>query len=203
LDQRNDLKAQNLTVKSTDWGITQARSGYLPRLDLNLTAGGSGSYLTRQIVNGTDTLPPNQRGLLTQLGDQFAYSLSLNFTWSIFDRFVTRYNVASARTNWENAQIDQKEVELQTVADVRIARDDYQIAQQQVKSAETGLKAAKEAFQAVSGRFSVGAASFLDVLTSQTALVQAQSNEIQAVINLKLREKALAYATGTLGTLAP
>ncbi|MFL5815069.1 MAG: TolC family protein, partial [Bdellovibrionia bacterium] len=95
-------------------------------------------------------------------------------------------------------QIDQKEVELQTIADVRIASDDYRIAQQQLKSAETGLKAAKEAFQAVSGRFSVGAASFLDVLTSQTALVQAQSNQAQAVINLKLREKALAYATGTL-----
>lgn len=198
LDQRSDLKAQTQNVKSTDWGITQAKSGYLPKLDLAFTFGGAGSYLTRQIVNGADTLPPNQRGLLTQLGDQFAYTVSLNFTWSIFDRFLTRYNVASARTSWENAQIDQKDVELQTVADVRIANDDYQIAQQQVKSAETGLKAAVEAYQAIKGRFSVGAASFLDLLTSQTALVQAQSNEAQAVINLKLREKALAYATGTL-----
>lgn len=198
LDQRSDLKAQTQNVKSTDWGITQAKSGYLPKLDLAFTFGGAGSYLTRQIVNGADTLPPNQRGLLTQLGDQFAYTVSLNFTWSIFDRFLTRYNVASARTTWENAQIDQKDVELQTVADVRIANDDYQIAQQQVKSAETGLKAAVEAYQAIKGRFSVGAASFLDLLTSQTALVQAQSNEAQAVINLKLREKALAYATGTL-----
>ncbi|MFL5815768.1 MAG: TolC family protein, partial [Bdellovibrionia bacterium] len=98
VDQRSDLKAQTLTVKSTDWDITRARSGYLPRLDLNFTAGGAGAYLTRQIVNGTDTLPPNQRSLWTQLGDQFAYSVSLNFTWSIFDRFLTRYNVASART---------------------------------------------------------------------------------------------------------
>jgi outer membrane protein len=197
-EQRSDLKAQKLTVQSSDWDITRAKSTYFPRLDLNFSRVASGSYLTRQVVNGVDSLPSSQQSLWPQLGNQVTYMVSLNLTWNIFDRFVTRYRVASARTTWENSQIDQKEVELQTAADVRIAQSDYQIAQDQLKSAEVGLKAAREAFLAVSGRYSVGAASFIDVLTSQTSLVQAESNEAQAVVNLKLREKTLAYATGTL-----
>jgi outer membrane protein len=198
LDQRSDLKAQNFTVTSTDWGVRRAKSGYWPRLDLSFFRNSTATHLNEQVVNGVNQLPAVQQGIFSQLGNHVTYTVGLNLTWSIFDRYVTRYNVASARTTWENAQIDQKDVELQTVADVKIAASDYQIAQDQLKSAEAGLKAAKEAFQAVSGRFSVGAASFLDVLTSQTALVQAQSNQAQAAINFKLREKALAYATGTL-----
>lgn len=197
-EQRSDLKAQNLYVNSRDWDITRARSGYFPRLDLAFARNSTATHLNEQVVNGVNQLPAFQQGVFSQLGNQVTYTVSLNLTWSIFDRFITRYNVASAKTTWENAQLDQKDVELQTVAEVRIAASDYQIAQDQLRSAEVGLKAAKEAFQAITGRYSVGAASFIDVLTSQTALVQAQSNQAQAAINFKLREKTLAYATGTL-----
>ncbi len=198
LDQRSDLKAQKLTVKFTDWDITRAKSGYFPHLDFIFSRNSAASHLNQQLVNGVDALPTNQQSVFSQLGNQVTYTFSLNLTWSLFDRFLTRYNVATARTTWENAQIDQKDTELQAIADVRIAVSDYQIAQDQLKSAKVGLKAAKEAFQAISGRYSVGAASFIDVLTSQTALVQAQSSEAQAIVNFKLREKTLAYATGTL-----
>jgi outer membrane protein TolC len=36
------------------------------------------------------------------------------------------------------------------------------------------------------------------VLTAQAALVQARSNQAQALTNLKLQEKTLEYATGSL-----
>jgi outer membrane protein len=198
LHQRSDVQAYGKTVEFTDWDVTRAKSDYYPKLDFLFQRNSTSAHLTSQTVNGVDVLPATQQNLFSQLGNQVTYSFSLNLTWSIFSRYTTRYNVAAARTVLENAKIDQRESELQTVADVRIASSDYKIALDQLKSAQVGLKAAKEAFQAITGRYSVGAASFIDVLTSQTALVQAQSNLAQATVNLKLREKTLAYATGEL-----
>ena len=132
------------------------------------------------------------------MGNQVTWSITLNLTWNIFDRFLTRYAVAAARTQWENTKVDHVDSQLQAAADVRISHSDYLIAQQQLQTANVGVKAAQEAYDAIVGRYQVGGASFIDVLTSQVTLVQAQFNQAQAVVNLKLREKTLEYSVGIL-----
>ena len=52
---------------------------------------------------------------------------------------------------------------------------DYQTALDQLKSSKKGLEAAQKAYEVMNGRYGVGAASFLDLVTTQTVLVQAES----------------------------
>jgi len=58
---------------------------------------------------------------------------------------------------------------------VRQSFGDYQTALDQLKSSKKGLEAAQKAYEVMNGRYGVGAASFLDLVTTQTVLVQAES----------------------------
>ncbi len=198
LANRSDLRATEFRTQFTDWDITRAKGDYYPHLDLRFTRDAAGQFLSRQIVNGQDVLPDSQQDLVSQLGNQVTYTLSLNLTWNLFDRLVTKTQVTRARLIHENAQIDDQDNRLQIDSDIRISIHDYETAWTQVGTARAGLEAAEKAFEAVRGRYQMGQATFIDVLSAQTALTQARSNQVQASVNLKLREKTLEYATGLL-----
>jgi outer membrane protein len=198
LDKRPDVQSNTALADSTDWNVTRARSGYLPKLDLVFSRDAAGSLLSKDLVNGVDYLSPNQPGLPAQIGNQVQYSIGLSLSWSIFDRFVTRYNVAQADTAFKNTQINLDDSRLQVQSDIRTAYTNYQSVKLQLNSVRMGLESAQKSYDAVEGMYEVGSSSIVDVLTAQAALVQARSNQAQALTNLKLQEKTLEYATGSL-----
>jgi outer membrane protein len=198
LDKRPDVQSNSALKDSNDWDVTRARSGYLPRLDLVFSRDAAGAALSKDIVNGVDLLPAYQPGLPAQLGNQVQYSIGLTLSWAIFDRFVTKYNVAEADTVLKNTQISLDDSKLQVQSDIRTAYTNYGSAKLQLNSTRAGLDAAQKAYDAVEGMYEVGSSSIVDVLTAQAALVQARSNQAQALTNLKLQEKTLEYATGSL-----
>jgi outer membrane protein len=198
LERRSDVRSNVSLVDSTDWSVTQAKSGYLPKLDLTFSRDAGGALLSKDLVNGVDLLSPNQPGLPTQLGNQVQYTVGLTLSWNIFDRFVTKYNVAQADTVYKNTQIALDDSKLQVQSDIRTAMSNYTSAKNQLVSAKVGADSAQKSYDAVEGMYEVGSASIVDVLTAQAALVQARSNLAQALTNLKLQEKTLEYATGSL-----
>jgi outer membrane protein len=198
LEERPDVRSNSALSEATQWDVTRARSGYLPRLDLVLARDATGAILSKDVVNGVDMLGPNQPGMPTQLGNQVQYSISLNLSWNIFDRFVTHYNVVQADTVLKNTEIALDDTKLQVQSDIRTAYTNYASAQKQLISAKIGVSSAQKSYDAVEGMYEVGSSSIVDVLTAQAALVQAQSNYAQALTNLKLQDKSLEYATGTL-----
>jgi outer membrane protein len=198
LENRSDVKSNAALKDSNDWEVTRARSGYLPRLDLVFSRDAAGILLSKDIVNGQNLLPAYQPGLPAQIGNQVEYSIGLSLSWSIFDRFVTRYNVAQAETVLKNTEINLDDSKFQVQADIKAAYTNYGSAKNQLNSARVGLDAAQKSYDAVEGMYEVGSSSIVDVLTAQAALVQARSNQAQALTNLKLQEKTLEYATGSL-----
>jgi outer membrane protein len=196
LDNRADLRAAQALSNAAHADVTAARSGYWPRLDLGADYFGAGRILDKQIVNGTDELPMPQRGLNTQLGDQTYYTLGATLSWGLFDRGITRLAVERASVAAKNTDIDLEDHRLQVEGEVKQSYFDYHSSLQQLISAAKGVKAAKEAFDAVQARYGVGAASFIDLLTSQSALVQAQANEAQAQMGYLLQASTMEFVLG-------
>ena len=198
LSNRADVRSFASRAEASDWDVRRAKGGYLPKLDLNFVWLQAGRQLTRQIVNGQNMLPPDQPSTFSQLGSQPTYAVTLGLSWNLFDRFLTTLDVARTQNALDYAKIDSDDARLQVVADVKIAHSEYRIAERQIQTARVGVEAAQKAYDAITGRYRVGSASFIDVLASQATLVQAQSSQAQAMINLKLRERALEYAVGEL-----
>jgi outer membrane protein len=193
---REDYKAEDSLLKATGHDITTAASTYFPRVDFSFSRLANGQYLHSYTVNSFDALPPGQEPLTGQLANQVQWTSELTFSWAIFDRFVTRYNVEYARVTDDNTRIDRDNLRIQVASEVRQIINDYTQSEHSVESAEVGLVASKKAYEVIQGRYKVGQQSFIDVLAAQATLVQAGVAEAQALINLKLQERFVKYYLG-------
>jgi outer membrane protein len=196
LSRRADLKASDEVADASNWDVHSAWGNYLPKLDLIGAMNSGAHYLDNQTVNGANVVPPLQNGLTYQLGNQIEYSVGLTLTWTLFDRFITRQNVSRARVTADNSQIDAQDRRNQVEGDVRQSYGDYITALQQLRTSKKGLEAARKAYEVMEGRYEVGGASFLDLITAQDVLVQAESARAQALIGYQLQVKSLDFAMG-------
>jgi outer membrane protein len=197
LGRRQDLQAAAATTTAANHDVAVARAPYFPRLDLQFGLIGDARHYSDLDVKGVNSLPPSQPSIYSQLGNQMYGTVVLNLTWEIFSRGVTREAVANARLTADNLEIDEVDRQKQVVSDVRQAMGNYRTSLEQLDSTQAGLTAAQKAYQVMEGRYEVGASSFIDLITAQAALVQAQSARAQSVIGYELQIRGLETAVGT------
>lgn len=194
--QRADLKSSQRSQDAALWYIRRNKSGYLPRVSMNAGAFGVGANFSKLYVNGNDALPASQRPWGTQLTDQIYGVMALNVGWTIFDKYVTKSNVAMARLNADNARVDFENVNIQIVSEIRQAVGNYNAAVQQTETSQKGLLAATQAFETLTGRYQVGSANFIELTNAQNNLLFAKQNRAQAGIGLFLQKKAIDFYVG-------
>ncbi len=197
LKGRSDLQAYKLNVDAADWNIRKYQSGYLPKISLGIGAYNSGLYYDYLYYDHKAQTPDAQNNIGYQLTHQIYALAGINATWNIFDNYFTRSNVIIAKTQYSNAKIDYRDQQIQIISDIRQAYGNYKNDLQLIETNEKGITAAQKAFDAMQGRYTQGAASFIDVLTTQRALLNAKQSQIHAIISLTMEEKSLDYLTGT------
>jgi outer membrane protein len=199
LKNRSDLKAREKILSSSIWGTRAITGiGYLPRLDLTFSYGANGFTQSRLTVAGRELPSPVLPALTQQLQDQTNYSLSLNFNWTLFDRFSRELQIQQTKLTEKNAQLDYEDLKLQIVGQVKQGLGDYNAGVSQLISTDKGQISAKQAYETVKKRYEVGSATFVELATAQATLVQAQSNRAQALFNFTFQKKILEYFTGAL-----
>jgi outer membrane protein len=198
LTERVDLKASDESAEASGWDLKGSWGGYLPKLDLQGSMVSGAHYLYSQAVNGQSVVPPTQSSMGYQLGSQIDYTVGLYLTWSIFDQFGTHDAVTKARVASDNAQIDAQDFRNQVEGEVRTAFGSYETSVAQLRSSKKGLVAARKAYEVIEGRYEVGSASFIDLITAQATLVQAESARAEALIDFVLQSKGLEFAIGEL-----
>jgi outer membrane protein len=161
------VQEARLQLRAAEAGVTSARSGYLPTLQLSY------SY------NGQGTNPYGFSGDTTR---QFLYgsALSLSLNFPIFNNFSREDQVLRARVAEDNASAQMRDARLaaqqsliQQFGAMRTAEERIQIQQASVLAAEEDLRVQQQ-------RYTLGASTLLDVLTSQSQLNQARAALIQA-----------------------
>jgi outer membrane protein len=196
LENRGDLKAAGMAASAARWDIRKAKGTYWPQLDLIGSATSGGRYLYSQAVNGQNVVPASQSSLADQLPNQVEYAIGIYLTWNLFDRFLNRQSVAIARASAENAEIDATDAGNRVKAEIRRAYGNYKTALQQLSASKKGEMAAQKAYDVIEGRYEVGSANFIDLITVQATLLQAQVARAQAVIDFMLQGKGLEFAIG-------
>jgi outer membrane protein len=197
LDNRADYHASQRTADAANQDVKSARAGFLPKLDLQFDLLSYARYISSQNALGVTEVPPSQESFGNQLGNQVSYTIGLALTWNIFDRWVTPANVSRTRAIADNAEVDSVDSEKQVEDEVRQALGDYRAALQQLDSTQSGLLAAQKAYEVMQGRYEVGSASFVDLITAQATLVQAESARAQALIGFALQTRVMENVLGT------
>jgi outer membrane protein TolC len=174
------VEQANARARAAGAQVTAARSQYLPSLTVSYS-------------NNQNSLDPPWQGLG---GYRETFNWRFGLSWPLFNGFVrerdqvnaatardlARANAADARRGL-NAQLTQQLAALTTTYEqISIARDN--------------LAAATEDLRVQNERYRVGAATILDLLTSQAALTQAEVNVVQTRFNYLIARAQVEAVVG-------
>ncbi len=175
--QAPSVVAAQAQVKSGTASVAAARSQYMPTL--RLSAGDNW-------VNDVAALS----------GGNKSWSLGLGLSFPIFNGFQREQNVETANVQADNARVALDDARLNTRATLESDLAALQLAEQQVQLTREATAVAQEDMRVQNERYRLGAGTMLDRLTSQAALVQAQTNEVNARYDYQVARATLEALVG-------
>ena len=196
--RRPDLAAAQSKQAADDHDRQLARGELLPQLNLRFDYIGAGRVFGRELVDGKDQLTTSQRPFFDQLGEQRYTQLSLGVSWSLFDGYRERFDMERSLVATNRDRLNIEDLRLRIASEIQTAINSYHAAEQKLIATAVGLDAAQESFDAAQGRYEVGLASVVDVLTAQTALTQARALREEAIANMALQKAVMRFVSGEL-----
>ncbi|HWA40571.1 MAG TPA: TolC family protein [Gemmatimonadales bacterium] len=120
-------------------------------------------------------------------------SLSLGLSWTLFNRFARERNLVTSQVAADNAEATAADAMRQVDAGITQRFAELAAAQVRIGITQASVQAATEDLRVVGERYRLGAATIVDLLTSQEALTQAEVDAVNARFDY-LRAKAQVEA---------
>lgn len=158
-----------------------ARSPYLPTLSLSWNISGNRS-------------DENMGGLAGQYAYQ--HSLRLGLSYPLFNQLGREESIVRADVAERNAEASLRDARLLAEQNLVQYLGAMRTAQEQVKIQTATVDAAEEDLRVQKQRYELGASVLLDVLTSETAVIQARAALIQARYDYRVARAQLEALIG-------
>jgi outer membrane protein len=164
------IRQAQANVAASSAGIRSARAAYLPTVTGGFNIGGSGVHALYGLNN-----------------NPFPYTRTINVSlnYPLFNRFARENNLATQEIAYQNAQATLKDNQLAAQQNIVTAIATMRNAEETMRVQETNVRASEEDLRVQQQRYNLGASVLLDVLNSQSALVQARQQLIQARLNYR------------------
>jgi outer membrane protein len=175
-------EAQASAARAQIWS---ARSQYWPTVSVTYTNNRQGT----DSINGKPDLPFFGNYPETA---QWRFGLS----WPILNGFTREANQVTASVNRDIAEARADDARRQANTQLTQQLAVLATALEQITIADANVAAATEDLRVQNERYRVGAATILDLLTSQAALTQAQVNAIQTRFNYLIARAQLEATVG-------
>jgi outer membrane protein len=159
--QAPSVRAAEASAASAQAAVKVAKAAYFPTLNLSANFSLNGSR-----ANDYDFLQ----------GRQF----NLGMSWPIFNRFQREQSIVTSQTNAENALATAADSRRGVLASLSAAIAALEAARLTISITQTSVLAAEEDLRVQQERYRLGAATIVDVLTSQEALNQAEVDAVTA-----------------------
>ncbi len=175
LDNRTELRALRARIRSAEADLTLAKRDFFPSLSADANWNYRGQelpYAPNWVVGATLTVPVLNPPLFSQVDE--------------------------AAANLASAQASEEITAQNIVLEVQQSFVDLVAARERIRTAEVLLTQARENLDLAQGRYQVGVGPLIDVTDAELALTQAESENIQAIVDFKLSEARLQKAMGLL-----
>jgi outer membrane protein TolC len=185
LHARAELQAAERQVHAAKENVKVAQAGYKPEVSA------FADYGVRNTIFSDDI-------------DQTIHGwvVGAKASWPLFDGMLTRGRVQQARAQQEQAGLDHADTRRSIEFEVRQAYSDFLQAVELLEAQKKTVEQAEESVRLAEARFRAGTGTQLDVLSAQTALTEARSNEIQALYDYNLANATLERVTGATVRMA-
>jgi outer membrane protein len=174
---RPDLAASRAFAERAAARIREVRSSFLPSVVTSASTGFT-------IGNGGERTAP--------------YSAAVGLSFPLFTGFRNRYDVRQAELEAELAREQLRDLSQQVSLDVWTSYYGLRTARQRLATSRDLLNSAQQSADVARARYREGVGTIVDVLTAQSALETARSEEVQARADWFLSLAQLAHDTGRL-----
>jgi outer membrane protein len=159
------VQQAQLNARAANAGVSSARSTYLPTIRMSYSYNGSGTEPYR-----------------LQSTDDFRYGSNLSFSlnFPLFNNFSREDQITRARVQEDVAQSQLRDARLAAQQSLITQLGALRTAEERIRIQQASVLAAQEDLRVMQQRYSLGASTLLDLLTSQSQLNQARAALIQA-----------------------
>jgi outer membrane protein len=175
LDNRTEIRALRARIRSAEATLSLAKRNFLPSVSADANWNYRGQelpYAPNWTVGATLTVPVLNPPLFSQVDE--------------------------AAANLASAQASEEITAQNVVLEVQQSFVDLVSARERIRTSEVLLTQARENLALAEGRYQVGVGPLIDVTDAELALTQAESENIQAIVDFKLSEARLRKAMGLL-----
>ncbi len=161
------VRQAEASLRAASAGLSAQRSQWMPTVSASWNQNWS-----RSTAGIRDTIP--------WFG---AWSVGLTLSYPLFNGFQRESSIATADANVITAQANLRDARLFLDASLTQAISGLDASAQQIDIARSSVAAAEENLRMQQERYRLGTSTILDLLTTQTALNQAQANLVSARYN--------------------
>ena len=167
-------------------GVRSAKTAYWPTLSMSYSynanqSGQSFSGGNLWLLTGSN---PNQK------------NLSFSVSYPLFNQLQRETSVVTAEVQARNAEASLRDARLAAQQSLAQAIGTLRLAQERIRIQQQSIAAGEEDLRVQTERYQLGAATLLDVLTSQTTLNQARVALIQARFDARIARAQLEALVG-------
>ena len=173
------VREAEMTLVSAQASLRASRAAYLPTISASLNQSwsralnGMFSATPFEVVRGGDTT-------LNRMPFVGSRSLSVSFSYPIFDRFQRETSVATASSSVISAEARRRDARLFLDANLTQALASLEAASAKIDIARVSVAAAEEDLRMQRERYRLGTSTIVEVLTTQVSLDQAQVDLVRA-----------------------
>lgn len=155
------VQATEASSSAAEASVKAARAAYFPNLALSGSTNWSGSSLQNYDLEGNR-------------------QLQLGLSWPLFNRFQREQTIQIRISTLNAAEATERDARREIDASLTTQFAALDAARLRIEITTTSVEAATEDLRVVNERYRVGAATILDVLSSQEALAQAEVDAVTA-----------------------
>jgi outer membrane protein len=190
LDKRTDLRGAKNSLERSDLSVRLLKNQVLPEVNAQVNYGAVGlggvQLPVRNPLTGEFNIAsPIERGYTSALGDVFRSSYP-QWTFGVQIGYpvgasAARANLERSRLEYQQAQTQLKNMELQVATQVRESGRNVQTNQKRVQSARASRELQEKKLEAEEKKQAAGMSTSFFVFQAQRDLAQARTAEIQAI----------------------
>ena len=184
LNIKPEVKNAELNKKSSRISVELAKANYYP--DISINAGVTSLY--------TSSNPESSFGY--QLKDNVSPALGFTASIPIYLNKQVKTNVAIAKENTTNAELDELNIKNQLRKSIEQACQDVISSQIEYEASKEAYDAVKESFDVASEKYFQGIMNSVDFLIQKTNMIAAESSLLQSKYRLIFSYKVLDFYEG-------
>ena len=132
---------------------------------------------------------------------QWSGTWGISASIPIFDGFQRRNRLKQKELATEQLELDRETLQLNIEKEYGDAREQLLLSNSQIESQQRNMELAQENYDGIKTSYNEGVANLTELLDSEFALRQAQSNYLNALLQSKVAEVTLLKSSGKLSQL--